>query len=137
MVERQPSRLDRVFGALADPTRRAILRELAARPRNVGELTTPRPMSLAAVSKHVKVLERAGLVTQTAEGRMRLCALDARPLRAAVTWLQHYERFWNDRLDVLAALLEADPPGDAPIAGPHDGPVKERRKKRPSKKEIA
>lgn len=108
MVEQSSARLDAVFGALADPTRRAMLRELARRPRTVGELAAPFAISLAGASKHVQVLERAGLIRREIQGRVHLCTLDARPLHAGAEWIRHYERFWNRRLDVLDALLRAE-----------------------------
>jgi DNA-binding transcriptional ArsR family regulator len=99
-------RLDAVFGALSDRTRRALLASLSTGPSTVGELAAPFPMSLAAVSKHLKVLENAGLVKRTIEGRVHHCRLDARPLSDGFEWIRHYERWWNERLDVLEGLLE-------------------------------
>ncbi len=107
MVE-QNTALDAVFHALADPTRRAMLRGLAARERTVGELARPFAMTLAAASKHVRVLERAGLVRRTVRGRTHTCRLDPEPLRSAEAWIRFYERFWTDRLDALEAALEAE-----------------------------
>jgi DNA-binding transcriptional ArsR family regulator len=109
MVEHQPAALDRVFHALSDPTRRAMLRSLAMGERNVGALAAPFAMSLAAASKHVKVLEEAGLLRRRVEGRTHVCRLDSAPLAAADRWLRFYEGFWTDRLDVLAELLRNDP----------------------------
>lgn len=100
--------LDSVFHALADPTRRAMLRSLSDGERKVGELAEPFAISLAAASKHVQVLERAGLIRRYVEGRTHVCRLDARPMHRGFEWMRHYERFWNERLDVLAALLEAE-----------------------------
>lgn len=117
MVDKYPERLDAVFRALADPTRRAMLQQLAERSRTVGELAAPFDISLAGASKHIQVLERAGLVQRQVHGRIHTCRLDAQPLHAGAEWLRHYERFWNTNLDVLEALLEA---GDA--AGPHPNP---------------
>lgn len=97
--------LDDVFGALADPTRRAILRRLTAGDASVGELAAPFEMSFAAVSKHVGVLERAGLVVRESRGRERRCHLDPRPLEAVSDWANHSRAFWNERLDALDALL--------------------------------
>ena len=108
MVEHKSPRLDAVFHALADPTRRAMIRHLALRERSVGELAEPFAMSLAGASKHVKVLERAGLVSQRAAGRLRYCRLRAARLAEAHRWLAHYERFWNAGLDALEALLRAE-----------------------------
>jgi DNA-binding transcriptional ArsR family regulator len=106
MVEFEPDRLDAVFHALADPTRRGMLRTLAAEPLSVGELAAPYRMSLAAASKHIKALERAGLVRRTVKGRTHLCALDAAELASAHAWLAFYQRFWSDSFDVLAAVLQ-------------------------------
>ena len=106
MVE-QSSRLDAVFGALADPTRRAMLRDLAKQPRTIGELAAPFDISLAGASKHIQVLERAGLIRREIQGRVHLCRLDARPLHAGAEWIRHYEKFWTSRLDALEALLKA------------------------------
>jgi DNA-binding transcriptional ArsR family regulator len=107
MVE-QSSRLDAVFGALADPTRRAMLRDLAKQPRTIGELAAPFDISLAGASKHIQVLERAGLIRREVQGRVHLCQLDARPLHAGAEWIRHYEKFWTSRLDALEALLKAE-----------------------------
>lgn len=108
MVERQSDQLDTVFRALGDQTRRGMLRRLADGERTIGELAAPFAMSLAAASKHVKVLERAGLVRRTVEGRTHRCALDAAPLAASTEWLRFYERFWSRRLDALDTLLRAE-----------------------------
>jgi DNA-binding transcriptional ArsR family regulator len=97
--------LDTVFHAMADPTRRAMVRTLAAGERTVGELAAPHPISLAAASKHVKVLERAGLVRRTVQGRRHVCRLDAKPLAAADRHLRFYERFWTERLDALEEFV--------------------------------
>lgn len=105
MVEQQSEHLDSVFHALADPTRRAMLHSLAQGEHTVGELAEPFRMSLAAASKHVKTLERAGLVRRTVQGRTHVCRLDPGPLAEAHGWLRFYERFWNERLDALAALF--------------------------------
>ena len=107
MVE-QSARLDAVFHALSDPTRRAMLGQLAERELSIGELATPYSMSLAGASKHVRVLERAGLVTRTIRGRTHLCRLQAQRLAEADAWLKRYQRFWSDRLDALDALLREE-----------------------------
>ena len=112
MIEYQPA-LDGVFHALSDPTRRAMLDALARRARSVGELAAPFEITLAAASKHIKTLERAGLVKRTVQGRTHLCALDANPLAEADAWLRDYARFWTARLDALEGLLEGDPSHDA------------------------
>ncbi len=101
MVEQQSAHLDAVFHALADPTRRGMLRSLAGRELSIGELAAPLRMSFAGASKHVKSLERAGLVHRLVQGRRHLCSLDAVRLADAVEWLRYYERFWPARLDAL------------------------------------
>lgn len=113
--------LDGVFQALSDPTRRAMLQALAGQPRTVGELAAPFDISLAGASKHIQVLERAGLIHREVEGRVHTCHLDARPLHAGAEWISHYERFWNGKLDVLEALLrtaDAGPGTDKPAPAP-------------------
>jgi DNA-binding transcriptional ArsR family regulator len=107
MVE-QSAHLDAVFHALSDPTRRAMLGQLAERERTIGELATPFSMSFAGASKHVRVLENAGLVTRTIRGRTHLCRLRAARLAEANAWLRRYERFWTDRLDMLEQLLREE-----------------------------
>ena len=103
-------RLSDTFAALADPTRRAILARLALGETSVTELAEPFDMSLPAVSKHLKVLERAGLVARGRSAQWRPCRLDASPLKAATDWLEHYRRFWEqsfDRLDEYLSELQA------------------------------
>ena len=112
MAKHDPA-LDLIFQALSDPTRRAMLRALAGRERSVGELAAPFDITLAAASKHIKTLERAGLVKRTVHGRTHLCALDAAPLAEADAWLHAYAKFWTARLDALEGLLEGDPSHDA------------------------
>ena len=114
MVEQQGGLLDDVFHALADPTRRAMLQRLASGERNIGELAAPFRMSFAAVSKHVRVLEDAGLVRRRVQGRVHICRIEPAPLAAAEEWLRYYERFWTRRLDALDALLKAEDGADAP-----------------------
>lgn len=97
--------LDQVYGALADPTRRAILRILAEGQVNVGSLAERFPISLNGVSKHVKVLERAGLVERSVQGREHRLRLNAEPLREASMWLEHYRTFWDSRLGALEGFL--------------------------------
>jgi DNA-binding transcriptional ArsR family regulator len=104
--------LDSIFGALSDATRRSILEELAHGERTVGELAEPFEISRPAISKHLRVLERAGLVQRTPQGRMSRCALDATPLREAADWVGHYRTFWEERLDALARYLETPKPVD-------------------------
>lgn len=103
MVEYQNQQqvLDRVFAAVADPTRRAILAALAKKPATITEIAKPFPVSLNAVSKHVMVLERAGLVRREVQGREHVCSLQARPLEGATAWLDYYRQFWEFRLDAL------------------------------------
>lgn len=101
-------RLDSVFRALADPTRRAMLRSLSSGERNIGELAAPHRMSFAAASKHVRVLESAGLIRRRIEGRSHVCRIEPAPLAAADEWLRFYEALWTQNLDALDALLKAD-----------------------------
>jgi DNA-binding transcriptional ArsR family regulator len=105
MVELQTPEMNSVFHALGDATRRQMLRDLASGERTVGELAQPFAMSLAAVSKHIKVLEGAGLIRREVRGRTHVCRLDPGPLASAHEWLGFYERFWNSRLDLLEQLL--------------------------------
>src|SRR5499427_616117 len=99
-------RLDATFSALADPTRRAILARLAAGDATVMELARPFAMSQPAISKHIKVLERAGLITRGSEAHRRPCRIVARPLAEATVWLEGYRRFWEQSFERLDALLE-------------------------------
>ncbi|MCW4462367.1 metalloregulator ArsR/SmtB family transcription factor [Sphingomonas sp. BT-65] len=108
MVER----LDATFHALADPTRRGMLASLALGEKSIGELAQPYAMSFAGASKHVQVLERAGLITRRKAGRTQLCRLQAEPLAEANQWLRQWERFWNIRLDALEALIREAPKGE-------------------------
>jgi len=105
MVELQTPQMNSVFHALGDATRRQMLRDLSRGERTVSELAQPFAMSLAAASKHIKVLEGAGLIRREVRGRMHFCRLDPGPLASAHEWLGFYERFWNSRLDVLEQLL--------------------------------
>ncbi len=100
------SQLDLTFSALADPTRRAILGRLALGDTSVGELAKPFDMSWPAVSKHLRVLERAGLVTQDKQGRVRRCKLQAGAMRDAAAWIDSYRQYWTSQLDALAEFLE-------------------------------
>ncbi|MDQ0466390.1 DNA-binding transcriptional ArsR family regulator [Caulobacter ginsengisoli] len=99
--------LDHVFHALSHPARRAMLATLTLGERNIGELAAPHAMSFAAASKHVRVLEGAGLVARRVEGRNHVCALQAEPLSKAEAWLSFFEGFWNRKLDALKAVLKA------------------------------
>jgi DNA-binding transcriptional ArsR family regulator len=97
--------LDRTFAALADPTRRSILAHLAEGEATVGDLAAPFDMTLPAVSKHLKVLERAGLITRTRQAQWRPCRLEPEPLRQAADWLEEYRRIWEERLGRLDEYL--------------------------------
>jgi DNA-binding transcriptional ArsR family regulator len=110
MVESKDVNLNMVFQALADPTRRAILREIARRERSVGELAAPFDMSFAAVSKHVKVLERARLVQREKRGTFYYLRLNPKALKPANQWLSYYSQFWEEKLDSLKQFLEKDQP---------------------------
>ncbi|MBO0705207.1 MAG: winged helix-turn-helix transcriptional regulator [Candidatus Dormibacteraeota bacterium] len=101
--------MDGVFHALAHDVRRAMLRRLAEGSLTAGELAEPLTMSLAAASKHVKVLERAGLVHLTVDGRRHVYRLEPGPLASASAWLRFYERHWTERLDALEELFQTDP----------------------------
>jgi DNA-binding transcriptional ArsR family regulator len=105
MVEYQREHLDRVFAAVADPTRRAILRSLSHKPSTITEIAAPFRVSLNAVSKHVMVLERAGLIRREVHGREHVCRLEPRPLQEATAWLEHYRQFWEARLDALEVYV--------------------------------
>ena len=114
--------LSLVFGALADPTRRAILTRLADGEATVAELAAPFAMSQPAISKHLKVLENAGLVSRSRRATARLSRLEAGPLREVTTWLARYQRFWDEsheRLDDLLAALQAGQEESPPRAGDH------------------
>jgi len=99
--------LSQIFSALADPTRRALLARLSKGEANVSELARPllKDMSLPAVTKHLKVLEKAGLVTKTRDAQWRPCRLNGKPLRSAVDWMEHYRQFWEESLDRLGDYL--------------------------------
>lgn len=103
----QVDELSRTFAALADPTRRALLERLAQGSAAVGELAEPFEMTFAAVSKHLRVLESAGLVSRGRDAQYRPAFLDARPLRAAAAWIDDYHRFWRDSFDALDDHLTA------------------------------
>jgi DNA-binding transcriptional ArsR family regulator len=112
--------LSMVFSALADPTRRAILARLADGEATVNQLAEPFPISLQAVSKHLKVLEQAGLITRGREAQWRPCKLEAAPLREIAEWTERYRRFWDERYDRLDSYLQelqqtADPAGSTPV----------------------
>ena len=112
-----PDQLNAVFGALADPTRRAILAQLTDADLTVAELSAPFSMSQPAISRHLKVLERAGLITRSRRATARLSHLEAEPLRDATSWLARYQEFWDesyDRLDSLLAGLKSGQANQAP-----------------------
>ncbi|MDP9795356.1 DNA-binding transcriptional ArsR family regulator [Catenuloplanes nepalensis] len=98
-------RLSEVFAALADPTRRAILARLTEGEASVNELAAPFPVSLQAISKHLKVLERAGLIVRGRDAQWRPCRLDPEPLREVATWMEQYRRFWDERYATLDTYL--------------------------------
>lgn len=102
------SRLDLTFGALADPIRRAILARLARGTSTVGDLARPFAVSRPAISKHLRVLERAGLVTRAQDGRVSRCMLDPAPMRDAAEWVERYRGFWEHQLDALSRYLEEE-----------------------------
>src|ERR1700757_5291377 len=108
MVELHAPQMNSVFHALGDATRRKMLRDLAARERTVSELAEPYAMSLAAASKHIRVLEHAGLIRREVRGRTHVCRLDPGPLASAHEWLGFYERFLTSRLDVLQRILREE-----------------------------
>ena len=103
--EMSSDHLSTVFSALADPTRRAILKRLSSGEATVTELAAPFEMSLPAVSKHLKVLERAGLISRGRDAQWRPCRLKAQPMKDAVDWLEEYRRFWEERFDRLDEYL--------------------------------
>jgi DNA-binding transcriptional ArsR family regulator len=106
MVEYSSKVLDRTFGALADPTRRRILAQLASGEECVTNLARPHAMSLAAVSKHLIVLEKAGLVKRRRDGRVHSLALEAKPMQEAQAWLDRYRKFWQGNLDQFEKYLD-------------------------------
>src|SRR5277367_4488716 len=102
--------LDATFAALSDATRRGILARLARGEASVTELAQPYDMSLPAVSKHLRVLESAGLVTRNKQGRVQRCRLEAAPMKSAAAWIEHYRKFWDTQLDSLQRYLESSTP---------------------------
>jgi DNA-binding transcriptional ArsR family regulator len=106
MPQISPDRLSTTFAALADPTRRAILAKLASGEASVTELAEPFKMSLPAVSKHLRVLERAGLIARGREAQWRPCRLEAGPLKTVADWLEFYRRFWERSFDRLETYLD-------------------------------
>ena len=106
MVKYKSETLDSVFSALADPIRRAILARLATGQSSVSELAEPFDISLPAVSRHLRVLRNAGLITPHKDGRVRRCTLDAAPLKAGSDWIESYRQFWESQFDSLAEYLQ-------------------------------
>jgi DNA-binding transcriptional ArsR family regulator len=140
MVKYNDTQLDLVFAALADSTRRRVLAQLDAGACTVTELAQPHAMSLPGFMKHLAVLEAAGLIARSKEGRVVRCALEAAPMQEAAQWIAHYERFWNGQLDALGRFLyhqeettckppKSASPATTPSApnasGPH-GPTRKR-----------
>jgi DNA-binding transcriptional ArsR family regulator len=118
VAEEGDGQLDRVFFALSDPVRRQILERLDGRALLVSELAAPFAISLQAVSRHIQVLVRAGLVTQERTGRISRCSLEVGPIVAAAVWINRYSKYWQQQFDLLAATLdEADRPGPGKKAG--------------------
>ncbi|PAV31062.1 transcriptional regulator [Virgibacillus profundi] len=108
MVNHNKDQLNEIFHALSDPTRREIIHSMHQKEKTVSELAQPFDMSLAAISKHIKVLERAKLIERSVNGRTHLCSLNTESLSKATEWLQFYEKFWSNRFDLLEKeLLEA------------------------------
>ena len=105
MVNNHSHTLDSVFSALSDPTRRAILERVRQGTCTAGELAKPFDISLPAISRHLRVLEHAGLISRTREGRTQLCTFDIHTLREAARWLERYRRFWDHNLDALEEYL--------------------------------
>jgi DNA-binding transcriptional ArsR family regulator len=134
MVKYQDPTLDRTFGALADPTRRALIARLGeGRGVSVSELARPFPVSLPAIMKHLDVLSDAGLIVRTKTGRTVTCELSAAVMKSALDWLNRYERFWNEQLNRLEAYLEEDescPPQQPPSQA---SPSSAGSKRRPPK----
>jgi DNA-binding transcriptional ArsR family regulator len=108
MVQHSATNIDRVAAAISDPTRRAIIERLADGPARISDVAEPLSMSLTAVCKHVKVLERAGLVRRTRHGRDNTLQLSPEPLRDVARWILNYERFWTTRLDRLEEFFTRD-----------------------------
>jgi DNA-binding transcriptional ArsR family regulator len=121
--------LSATFAALADPTRRAILARVSIGETSVSELAAPFDMSLPAISKHLKVLERAGLIVRGREAQWRPCRLKADPLKAAAGWIDEYRHHWENNLDALEDYLEKLHGTGGPARGTGETPKKQRRKK--------
>ncbi|HWM48005.1 MAG TPA: metalloregulator ArsR/SmtB family transcription factor [Xanthobacteraceae bacterium] len=129
--------LDEVFAALADPVRRAILTRLDGRDLLVSELAEPFDISLQAVSRHIQVLVRAGLVTQERTGRISRCRLDAGPIQTAAVWLNRYSKYWQEQFNVLAAALEEIAPAPTRPAQRRQPSRRGSARRKPSKPSSA
>jgi len=123
MVKSSAVRLDSIFHALSDATRRSILRDVAVAEKTVGEIARPYAMSLAAVSKHLKVLEQAELIARERRGSFQIVRLRAANLRPADDWLAYYETFWSRQLDALQSHLEGESDGDDDVRGEAAGRI--------------
>lgn len=108
MLEHPDVELDAVFAALAHPIRRSLIEQLSEGEKSVSELAEPHDVSLSAISQHLRVLEDAGLLEQTREGRVRRCALQGKPLSEAFSWIVQYRIFWEDTLEAIAQHVEED-----------------------------
>ncbi|MGI8811608.1 MAG: ArsR/SmtB family transcription factor [Pyrinomonadaceae bacterium] len=131
-MQTQTDRLSSTFAALGDPTRRAILTRLSSGEASVGDIAKPFRMTLPAVTKHLKVLQRAGLVTQRREAQWRPCALEAEPLREASDWVDQYRKFWEESFDRLDEYLRVLQSKQTETTAP---PKEKRRKKKGDKDE--
>jgi len=136
MVKYEEPVLDRVFAALADPTRRGVLDRLSGGSLGVSELAAPHGMSLPGFMKHLRVLEEAGLIAREKEGRVVSCELSAAPMKTACAWMSRYEKFWSDKLDSLARYLYQqeelqtwNKPGSKSPRSASTGTTRSRRKK--------
>ena len=109
MVNYNEHHLDLAFGALAHPIRRGILAQLATGEANVADLARPHKVSAPAISKHLRILEQAGLLSRHKQGREHHCRLEAKRMQEAERWIEHYRKFWNDRLDALERYLKENP----------------------------
>jgi len=109
MVNYKEKELNLIFSALSDPTRRGMLLKLAEEEQSIAELSTPFNISKSAVTKHIKVLENAGLLKRTVDGRVHHCRLQAEPLHVATDWMAFYQVFWNNKLNALNAYLTSEP----------------------------
>lgn len=118
-----PTELSTLFSALADPTRRAILARLSQGEAPVKELAAPFDLSGPAITKHLNVLERAGLISRGREGQLRPCRLEPRALAPAAEWIDHYRRMWEERLDRLDAYLKSVTPAAAALPAPPSKPI--------------